>query len=258
MASLSLPLIAALISNHMESSGGPASAAGSDPQPAQRADASSAQTSMPAPLPQAPLPAHTTRWFVFELLTITAGILIALSIDGVLELRREWALVREAHAAIAFEIAENLRDLEGTLPALDVHERGLKEGLRIVEGLIRNETVTNTKFQAPLSTPSLNRASWQTADRTGALGYMEYADVKTYSELYELQDLVVESQRELVRRLPSLSSLILMNEGGDALRTRSQDLEAVRARLIESIGAVALHRELAIQLADAYKRAPKR
>ena len=106
-----------------------------------------------------------------------------------------------------------------------------------------------------MSTPSLNRASWQTADRTGALGYMEYADVKAYAELYELQDLVTDSQRQLIGRLPSLSALFLMSEGADAMRSRSQDLEALRARLIESLGAVVIHRELAGQLVEGYKRA---
>jgi hypothetical protein len=198
------------------------------------------------------------RWFWAELVTITAGILIALAIDGLLEQRRERALVREAHAAIAFEVTENLRDLEATLPSLNAHEHGLKDGLRLVEQLLRHEAVADRRFQAPLSTPSLNQASWVTADRTGALAFMQYADVKRYSELYLLQDLVVASQYRLLERLPSLAVLALIGTADDLTPPRAQDLEAARSTLMESIGAVSLHRELAVQLADAYKRSLKR
>ena len=211
------------------------------------------QAASPTPRP----PRHDARWFWSELLTITVGILVALSIDGLLELRRERALVREAHSAIAFEIAENLQDLEATLPALDVHERGLREGLRLVERLLRQETVADRRFQAPLSTPSLNQAGWVTAERTGALAFMQYAEVQQYSELYQLQDLVVASQYRLLERLPRLTGLSLMSEAGDD-PPRPQDLDGARAALMESTGAVSIHRELAVQLASAYRRALKR
>jgi hypothetical protein len=34
-----------------------------------------------------------------------------------------------------------------------------------------------------LSFPTLRAASWQTADRTGALAHIDYAEVKKYAEL---------------------------------------------------------------------------
>ena len=78
--------------------------------------------------------------------------------------------------------------------------------------------------------PSLNRTSWQTAERTGALGYMEYADVKAYNELYELQDVVVDSQRALLARLSGLLAFIGASEGADPTKSRAQDSEACRTR----------------------------
>ena len=73
----------------------------------------------PAPAAPAALPrkpgSHTWREFVFQLATITAGVLIALSVDGVVEWRRERALVREAQAAIRQEVTANFRDLEEIL-----------------------------------------------------------------------------------------------------------------------------------------------
>ena len=34
-------------------------------------------------------------------------------------------------------------------------------------------------------------ASWRTAERTGALGHMDYAEVQKYSKLYDFQDLFI-------------------------------------------------------------------
>ena len=43
---------------------------------------------------------------------------------------------------------------------------------------------------------SLTARAGETAERTGALGYMDFADVEAYAEIYDLQALVVESQRQ--------------------------------------------------------------
>jgi hypothetical protein len=105
----------------------------------------------------------------FQLATITAGVLIALSVDRVLELRRQRSLVREAHAAIAQEIQANLRDLEEALPALDQHQRDLAQALRFADDLIRRGKTDVHSLRFALSMASLTRASWQAAERTGAL-----------------------------------------------------------------------------------------
>lgn len=60
-----------------------------------------------------PLPrpsGDTLRRFLFEITTITLGILIALWIDEVREARRDAGLVRSAREQLAREIADNQRD----------------------------------------------------------------------------------------------------------------------------------------------------
>jgi len=95
----------------------------------------------PAPAAPAALPrkpgSHTWREFVFQLATITAGVLIALSVDGVVEWRRERALVREAQAAIRQEVTANFRDLEEILPGMEAHQRDLAQALRFADQLIK-------------------------------------------------------------------------------------------------------------------------
>ena len=48
---------------------------------------------------------YSFRWFLLELATITAGVLIALSVDSVREWQQHRSLVRQARATIAREIA---------------------------------------------------------------------------------------------------------------------------------------------------------
>jgi hypothetical protein len=86
---------------------------------------------------------------------------------------------------------------------------------------------------------------------------MEYSDVKELNELYEMQDLVVDSQRRLVSSLSGLLAVI-GGGGGDPTKSRPQDLEAFRARLLDAMGAATVHKSLARALADEYEKAEAR
>jgi len=58
---------------------------------------------------------HSWKDFGIQLITITAGILIALSLEGVRESIRDRALVREARQNIHREIADNQREVNGEI-----------------------------------------------------------------------------------------------------------------------------------------------
>lgn len=211
---------------------------------------------MPLPLPR--LSARTSRELVLQLSTIVAGILIALAIDGVLERNRERTLVRDARAAITSELRDNLRDLQGTRPAMEDHQKQLQAILQLSEDLLaKRASAANPKLG--LSTPSLNRASWQTADRTGALALMDFEDVREYSEVYELQALVVDSQNRVMERVAGIGALFygLTREGNQPDRERL-DLEALRSRALDSLGGIGIHIELVNQLVEDYARALER
>src|SRR5687767_9773505 len=167
-------------------------------------------------MPTIPRPSRSTlREFGFQLATIIAGILIALWVDSLVEARHERAIVRDAHAAIGREIAENLRDLEGSLPALDEHERALRTGLQFAKDL-RTRGKTNIRtLNFTIAMPSLSRASWQSAERTGALGYMAFADVKAYAEIYDLQDLIVDGERQQLARIAEVTARLFGGRNED-------------------------------------------
>jgi hypothetical protein len=58
---------------------------------------------------------HSVREFLFQLVTITAGVLIALGLEGLVGWQRDRALVREARSTIVQELSDNLEAVEAEL-----------------------------------------------------------------------------------------------------------------------------------------------
>jgi hypothetical protein len=202
--------------------------------------------------------AETTRKFFFEITTIIIGILIALWIDGIKDTRRDQALVRSADALLAREIADNLRDIESTQPSRDAHAKALRDGLQMIEDLLARGATAKTKPVLALNSPSFPRSAWDSASRTGALALMDYASVKRYAEVYDLQDLVDATQQRYVQRLTEQSAqLFLVMESPAGMTMRPADVEAARVQAMSLLGAFETYQELAKQLASRYKSAPK-
>ena len=94
----------------------------------------------------------------------------------------------------------------------------------------KTTTVHELSFHFNLA--ELSSTAWRTAERTGALSHMDYAEVQKFSELYDCQDLVVQQQRNMVelagigdrRFCPAISTL----------KTKSsKDLEAFRQHVMQ-------------------------
>jgi hypothetical protein len=210
--------------------------------------------------PAAPAPARRrsrrlVRHFMMQLLPVTAGILIALLIDGVLESRRQDKLVAEAHAGIAAEVADNAKALDNALPSLDTVEATLNEMLQAIDEILASGTTSFTCCDFGLVPAGLTRASWESAERTGALGYMDYAQVREYASLYAAQDTVLAAQTGLLGRFPTLASVGGAINGTDEA-TRLDDLRRGRATIVEFLIAIGSHRVMARGLRGRYHRIP--
>jgi hypothetical protein len=202
----------------------------------------------------------TVARFFFEIVTITAGILIALWIDGVKETRRDDALVRTAREQLAREIADNLRDIEQTESSRDEHAVALTQALEFVESRSEARTTPSPPpTKLGLSSPSFPRSSWDTAGRTGALALMDYGDVKTFSEIYDLQDLVDRTQEQYVERLTQGSATFMTLIAGQYAGTPDRAaLETARIQGMTLSGAFRFYRQLMAQLVDQYKKVQPR
>jgi hypothetical protein len=212
-------------------------------------------------MPRRPLPrlsAETAGKFVFEITTITVGILIALWIDGVKDARKDQALVRVAQEQLAREIADNRRDVTQTASSRDDHMKGLAAGLQAIDALRNSSTPMPMLPPLGLSSPSFPRSAWDTAARTGALALMDYSHAKTYTELYDLQDLVDRAQERYLQRLAEQSTeFIVVTQRPPGFDTRGANLDAARTQGLALLGAFESYRTLMAQLAKQYETAVK-
>ena len=141
---------------------------------------------------------HKARSIVVELVTITAGVLIALSVDSAAEWYHHRALVREARANLTSEIRDNRAELDKFLTEIPRIGEQLNRLLRFIGELQASRQRGHGELALGFNITQLSRASLDTADLTGAQGFMPYPEVKRYAELYGLQQQFNTTQQQLL------------------------------------------------------------
>jgi hypothetical protein len=150
------------------------------------------------------------RQFGVQLLTITIGILIALSFEGILEWRHHRSLMYEARDNITAEIRSNASQLRNTQKDFQASEMQLQQILNLVH---RVQADRRTKAEGVVfnwSIAELHQTNWTTANVTGAIVYMDYSEVNRYTRVYDLQqDFMTLQQQAFLssRSVQALSSL---------------------------------------------------
>lgn len=136
----------------------------------------------------APKAPHTLKDFLLELLTVTIGILIALSLEGVVQWVHHRNLVHEAKANLTTEIGENQRELKTALDSLLKTQAQLVHLLDLIHDVeLNRKNASALRFSINWTIAELHATSWNTAAATGALAYMSYPEVKRYTRVYDLQ-----------------------------------------------------------------------
>lgn len=152
-------------------------------------------------------PILTLKQAAVHLTIITAGILIALSFEGV----REWwdhrSLANEARTNILSEIADNRKELAGVLASLDQVKKDLAAAGDVARKLVEGTPIDKPQLRFNYSIAQLRTASRTTAEATGAFGYMEYEEVKDFASVYDLQAVFSRTQDRAVEVLLSAFAL---------------------------------------------------
>jgi hypothetical protein len=133
---------------------------------------------------------HNWRDFLTHLIIVTIGLFIALMMEAGVELIHHRHLVREARENIRTELQTNhdaaQQDLQLMQQAIDRQKSNIANIRSLsTEGKNFHGTVSNT-----LDYDSFDDAAWRTARDTGALGYMPYAEIQRYSDVYMLAEIV--------------------------------------------------------------------
>jgi hypothetical protein len=200
-----------------------------------------------------PHPIHTWKDFGVQLVTITAGILIALSLEGVRESIHDRALVREARENIHREIADNKREVDNEIGAMPERGKKLDTALRFANELLKTQHTEVHSLSLELSFPTLSAASWQTAERTGALAHMDYAEVQKYATLYAFQDFLIAQHRRALDTL--IGAIGVVTAGDDPTKTPPAEVARFREQIISLRSILYLEEQMTHGASERYKKA---
>lgn len=145
-------------------------------------------------------PVHGWRDFLIHLLTITIGLVIALSLEGCVEWRHHRQLVHEAVSSLDGEIKTNAEMTAGALEDIRKEQESLKKDVAVMKRIISNpKTPNHDEMTVDFRIRAFDDVSWRTAQSTGALGYMEYEQAHQYSDLYAEQNEIYLAEQQAVR-----------------------------------------------------------
>ena len=193
---------------------------------------------------------HSWKDFLIQIGTITVGVLIALSFEGVREWRHERALVREAREKITHEIADNLKEVEGEEASVKKRQENVDGLLTLVDKIKAKKAEPVHEVTVGTSLADLSAAGWQTAERMGALAHMEYAEVQRYSKLYGLQQLFVDLQRRTLDHAVAAMNML----SGSPFDASPSELEAFQDRLRQLRADLLVEEQIGQQLRDEYRK----
>lgn len=163
----------------------------------------------PMEIPHPEKPIHNKKDFIIHMLTVVLGILIALGFEAVVQWGHHRALVREARANLATEIALNRKALNDGLPEIIGRKEKLQRILGFLRQMEKGQTLHDT-FSFGWSGFDLYATAWKTAETSGATAYMSYDNLKEYTELYDLQQVFASFQTDAFHANTDLSALPLI------------------------------------------------
>jgi hypothetical protein len=140
---------------------------------------------------------HGFRDFALHLMTITIGLLIALSLEGCVEWREHRRVLHEAETGLRGEIDHNSTTIPFLRKQVDAQQKELDKDLSVLDQMKAHPTATPGQLGFGFNWSILDDVAWKTAQNTGALAYMSYRDASTYSTIYALQDELLKSEKEV-------------------------------------------------------------
>jgi hypothetical protein len=197
-------------------------------------------------------PPLSVKEFGIQLATITIGILIALSLEGVTQWFHHRSLVREARANLASELRDNKTELDKVLNTAPESEKQLRTALQFIDDLLAHRKSEIHTLSLSYNLALLNTASRSTAEATGALGYMDYAEVKRFATVYDLQQQFNRLQDRLIEAwIPMLTPA----QTGDPDKLGERALLEWRQQVLTSLSHLQAEAGLGKSLSAAYDKA---
>jgi hypothetical protein len=152
---------------------------------------------------------HGIKDFFIHLFTITVGLFIALSLEGLVEHRHHQHLAREAEDGLRAEIANNAKEIAHQREQIKDHLKQLQEDQNILAAWRANPHTKMGRISLGSEFESFDDMSWKNAQNTGALAYMPYKDAQSFSDIYLEQDSLSNDARQVADEIINSASLFV-------------------------------------------------
>jgi hypothetical protein len=135
-------------------------------------------------------PIRSWKDFTLHLLTITIGLLIALTLEAAVQSLHHRHMVKEARANLRREIVENQKLYTENLRSLQAKMVELQQDIDQLRELRAGRTPEHFDVQWSFDWNGFADSAWTSARDIGAVGYMQPEVVEEYSGLYRQQTFV--------------------------------------------------------------------
>lgn len=149
------------------------------------------------------------RDFFLHLCIITIGLLIALSLEGLVEHELHRHLAREAEAGLRAEIANNEHEMGHRRQQIKDGHKQLEADVKALAEMRAHPHAKRGPMSLGYGMEGFDDMSWKTAQSTGALAYMPYKDAKAFSDIYVMQDLIFKTVMQYVDDMGNATSLFI-------------------------------------------------
>lgn len=174
-------------------------------------------------------PVTTWRQFFTHIAIVSVGLLIALSLESLVEWRHHRMLVHEARENLQREIADNQMQLQQNMGDVRADMARMTSNLKILATLrSTGHMPDNAHLQYSLAWSRLSDTGWTTARDTGALGFMPYGEVQCYAGIYAQQQIINTQAMDLFQKQTQAISPVLIS--GSAEGMTSEERERVLQR----------------------------
>jgi hypothetical protein len=181
-------------------------------------------------------PAHhaprTWRDFFLELLMITIGLFIALTLQAGVESLHHRHLVRDARENLRHEIENNHQRYAENVRNLDKNRRQLAQDIDQLRDLRSGKAIDKSALAWGWDWNSYNDASWKTARETGAVSYMNSDLINGYTLVYFQQEYVNTQAIAIVNDEPKAAAPLRIARDPSALSP--SDIQSMLISLAET------------------------
>ena len=159
----------------------------------------------------------SAKEFLVPMLAITIGLLIAVGIEGLVELHREHKLVKEARQTLHDEIAYNSQAVQKAVPDIEAEKTAMADNIKLMTRVAENpkdKEAQKASIQAGFNLVGLRDTAWKTAQATGALAYMPYDEAQRYADIYGAQQAFSDQQTKLLEDEAQLMGVFAKTDFG--------------------------------------------